>query len=299
MASPRETTTSTFLTGLRFGECPRWHDGRLWFSDFFAATVSSVDVTDAASLRVEVEVPSEPSGLGWMPDGTLLIVSRQDRVVLKYRDGVLSHHGDLRPTATFHANDMVVDDEGRAYVGNFGFDLDSFLETRGAMALFEEPGPTKTGLVRIDPDGSAHVAASDLAFPNGTVITPDGATLIVAESVAGHLTAFDRSEDGTLSNRRVWAAVPGLAPDGMCLDAEGCIWVANALAPECLRVAVGGEVIEKVVTSQIAYACMLGGEDRQSLFVITAPTSIEAIVSKLTDGKIEQARVDVPGAGRP
>ena len=195
---------------------------------------------------------------------------------------------------------MVVDGDGRAYVGNFGFDLDGLLESEEAPAtLFEPPGPPRTGLVRIDPDGTATVAADGLAFPNGTVITPDGGTLIVAESVAGHLTAFDRDTDGTLSNRRVWAAVPGLAPDGMCLDADGCVWVANAAAPECLRVAEGGGVIERVSTSQNAFACMLGGDDRRTLFVVTAPTSTEGVVRERTDGKIEQARVSVPGAGWP
>jgi sugar lactone lactonase YvrE len=299
MTDIEETSATDFLTGLRFGECPRWHAGRLWYSDFFARTVSSVDVNDPASLRVEVEVPTEPAGLGWLPDGTLLVVSRQDRTVLKLVEGTLVHHGDLRPTATFHANDMVVDETGRAYVGNFGFDLDGLVENEGVMALFEPPGPPRTGLVRIDPDGTATVAADELAFPNGTVITPDGATLIVAESVAGHLTAFDRSADGTLSNRRVWAAVPGLAPDGMCLDADGCVWVANAVAAECLRVAEGGQVVDKVRTSQNAYACMLGGDDRRTLFVVTAPTSTESVARERTDGKIEQARVSVPGAGRP
>ena len=151
-------------------------------------------------------------------------------------------------------------------MGNFGFDLDGFIDEHGAAALVEPPGPPTTALVRIDPDGSAHVAAADLHFPNGTVITPDGRTMIVAETLAGRLTAFDIGDDGELSGRREWASVPWCAPDGICLDAEGRVWVANAITSECMLVAEGGEVVDRETTSQNCFACMLGGADRRTLY---------------------------------
>ncbi len=291
-------TTGPFVEGLSFGECPRWHEGRLWYSDFYQGTVSSAG--EHGDVRVEVEVPGGPAGLGWLPDGRLLVVSRVPRTVLRREpDGTLVQHGDLNPMATFHGNDMVVDAAGRAYVGNFGFDLDGFVETRGAAALVEPPGPAPTVLVRIDPDGSAHVAAEEMAFPNGTVITPDGSTLIIAESLAGRLSAFDVGPGGELSNRRVWAALEWIAPDGICLDAAGRVWVANALSPEVVLVAEGGTVVERVTTSQPAFACMLGGASGTTLYVVTAPTSVEREVSGTNDGHIEQVVVDVGHAGLP
>jgi sugar lactone lactonase YvrE len=154
-------------------------------------------------------------------------------------------------------------------------------------------------MIRVDPDGTATEAAADLSFPNGTVITPDGRTLVVAESMGSRLTAFDVAPDGSLSGRREWAALAGIAPDGICLDAEGCIWVANAFGAECVRVAEGGEIVDRVATSQNAYACMLGGADRTTLYCVTAPTSDADERRAEAAGKIEQVRVDVPGAGLP
>jgi sugar lactone lactonase YvrE len=224
----------------------------------------------------------------------LLIASRLDRTVLRIEpDGTLVRHGGLEPWATFQANDMVVSADGRAYAGNFGFDLDAF------MAGDATARPRTTSLVRVDPDGTSHEAAGDLAFPNGTVITPDGRTLIVAESFGFRLSAFDVADDGSLSGRRVWAELPGVAPDGICLDADGCVWVANAAGPECLRVAEGGEVVGRVQTSQNCYACMLGGDDRRTLFLVTAPTSDAHEAAGARRGRIEQVRVGVPGAGLP
>ncbi len=287
-----------FIEGIRFGECPRWRDERLWYADFYNESVCSAG--ELGDVRLELEVPGEPAGLGWLPDGRLLVVCRKDRTILRHEtDGRLVEHGDLNPTATFYGNDMVVDREGRAYAGNFGFDLDGFIEERGEAALFEPPGAPTTSLIRVDPDGSAHVAADDLSFPNGMVITPDGGTFIVAETLRGRLTAFDRADDGTLSGRREWAPLPWCAPDGICLDADGRVWVANAVAPECLLIAEGGVVVDRVVTSQNSFACMLGGADGRTLYVMTAPTSTESVISGQTAGKIEQARVDVGGAGLP
>ncbi len=298
MTELTEEGTVPFIEGLHFGECPRWHGGRLWFADFYQGAVLSA--AESGDVRTEVEVPGEPAGLGWLPDGRLLVVTRKPRTVVRVEsDGRLVQHGDLNPIATFYGNDMVVDSAGRAYVGNFGFDLDRFIEERGELALIEPPGPPTTPLIRVDPDGSSHVATDNLSFPNGSVITPDGGTLIVAETLAGRLTAYDLAHDGTLSRRREWAPLSWCAPDGICLDAEGRVWVANAIAPECLLVAEGGEVVDRVATSQTAFACMLGGSDRRTLYVMTAPTSNEAVVSATKEGRIEQVRVPVPGAGLP
>jgi len=294
----RTLESRPFLDGLFFGECPRWHDGRLWYVDFYAGTVCSAD--ESGDARVEVEVPGQPAGLGWLPDGRLLVVARKPRTVVRVEaDGTLSPHGDLNPVATFYGNDMVVDGEGRAYVGNFGFDLHRVIGERGERGLMDPPGPPTTAVVRIDPDGSARVAADDLSFPNGTVITPDGKLLVVAETLAGRLTAFDVGEDGGLSGRREWAPLPWCAPDGICLDADGHIWVANAIAPECLLVAEGGAVKGRVRTTQTCFACMLGGSDRRTLYLMTAPTSTESVACANRDGRIEQARVPVGGAGLP
>jgi len=298
MTEPPVTTARPFVDGLRFGECPRWHQGRLWYVDFYERTVCSAGPD--GDVRVELEVPGEPAGLGWLPDGRLLVVSRKPRTVLRLEpDGRLVPHADLNPLATFHGNDMVVDAAGRAYVGNFGFDLDRFVEERGQVALVEPPGPPTTVLIRVGPDGSVAPAAPDLCFPNGSVITPDGRTLIVAETLAGRLTAFDIGADGSLGGRREWAALSWCAPDGICLDARGRVWVANAITSECILVAEGGEIVSRVTTSQNCFACMLGGDDRRTLFLVTAPTSTESEVSGSRSGRIEQARVDVGGAGLP
>jgi sugar lactone lactonase YvrE len=284
------TVAEAFLDGLYFGEGPRWHGTRLWYSDFFDEAVYSVD--EGGERRLEASVPGRPSGLGWLPDGRLLVVCMLDRLVLRREDdGTLARHGDLRPWATFHGNDMVVDGEGRAYVGNFGFDLDGMLAGRAT--------PSTASIVRVDPDGTSQEAAAGLSFPNGSVLFPDGRTMVVAESFAGQLSAFDVAPDGTLSGRRVWAALEGCAPDGICLDAEGCIWVANAASPECRRVAEGGETLEVVTTSRPCYACMLGGADRRTLYCMTAQTSGEPEVAAARNGRIERARVGVAGAGLP
>lgn len=290
MADVPAVTAQPFLDGLYYGEGPRWHDGRLWYSDFYDGAVFSVG--DDAVPRREVEVPGRPSGLGWLPDGRLLVVSMRDRALLRREEsGDLVRHGDLAPWATHLANDMVVDAAGRAYVGNFGFDLDGFFE--GTVR------PTTTSLVRVDPDGTAQEAATELSFPNGCVLFPDGRTLVVAETFARQLTAFDVDADGTLSNRRAWASLAGCAPDGICLDAEGCIWVANALARGCVRIAPGGETVGRVATGQTSFACMLGGPDRRTLYCCTAPTSQASEARRARLGRLERADVDVPGDGRP
>jgi sugar lactone lactonase YvrE len=206
-------------------------------------------------------------------------------------------HADLSQIATFHCNDMVVDSAGRAYVGNFGFDLDT-AEINGTLneVLATHGGAT---LARVDPDGSVHAAATGLIFPNGTVITPDGATMIVAESFAGRLTAFDIAGDGSLSNRRVWADLGQRVPDGICLDTDGAVWVANPVANECFRVGEGGEILDIVETDQRCFACMLGGDDRRTLFMLTSQFSLAVEAAAHRTGNVLIADVDTPGAGLP
>ena len=281
--------------GLHFGEGPRWHQGKLWFSDFYDHAVKTVDLDGA--LETKLTVAGQPSGLGWLPDGRMLIVSMTDRLLLRLEHDALVVHADLSDIATFHCNDMVVDRAGRAYVGNFGFDLDAAATSGdfpGALAAYE--GAT---LARVDPDGSIHAAAHSLRFPNGTVITPDGATMIIAESMGRRLTAFDVGDDGTLSNRRTWADLPDHVPDGISLDLEGAMWVADASGPRCLRVREGGEVLEVVDTQQPCYACMLGGPDGRTLFMVTAASSLAAVASRQREGAILTTRVTAGHAGLP
>ncbi len=289
------TKARVLAEGLYFGEGPRWRDGRLWFSDFYDHAVKSID--SDGSTRTELAIDDQPSGLGWLPDGRLLVVAMHRRQVLRVDPDGVRLHADLADVASYHANDMVVDTHGRAFVGNFGFPLDEAIRTRGVESVIADH-PTAR-LARVDPDGSVHVAATDLHFPNGMVITPDGKTLIVAETLAMQLTAFDIGPGGTLSNRRVWAPLGMRAPDGICLDASGHVWIANAIAPECVRVAPGGEITATVETSQPCFACMLGGDDRRTLLAMTAPSSVADAVSTVRQGRIESAGVGIPGAGRP
>ncbi|MEZ5502273.1 MAG: SMP-30/gluconolactonase/LRE family protein [Halioglobus sp.] len=253
--------TTTLAEGLYFGEGPRWHGGRLWFSDFYAHAVKSVD--EAGVVRTELELDDQPSGLGWLPDGRLLVVAMKARAVRRLDAGGLALHADISHLTAHLCNDMVVDAQGSAWVGNFGFDLDGELRSRGMEVLNDHP---TTNLVRVDPDGSVHLAAADMHFPNGSVITPDGRTLIVAETLASRLTAFTINADRSLSGRRVWAAVPGVAPDGICLNDNNQVWVANAIGPEAILVAAGGDIVQRVATTQPCYACMLGGRDGKTLF---------------------------------
>lgn len=277
--------TKVLLDGLTFPEGPRWHDGRLWFSDFYAHQVIAVDLQGRAETIVEV--PRQPSGLGWLPDGQLLVVSMTDRKLMRLERGRLVEHADLSSVATYHCNDMVVDGNGRAYVGNFGSDYRTGAPLQPAR------------LARVDPDGTVSVAADGLMFPNGAVITPDGRTLIIGETFARHLTAFDIGPDGSLSNRRVWADIAPHLPDGICLDAEGAVWSADPRNNVVIRVAEGGRILDQVSTGDLgAFACMLGGEDGRTLFVCTCAGSGEAVAEERA-GRIEFARVAVPHAGRP
>jgi sugar lactone lactonase YvrE len=288
--------TRVLADGFFFGEGPRWRDGRLWFGDFQARAVKSVSL--AGDLRTEFEIDDQPSGMGWMPDGSLLVVSMKKRQLLRRTpDGKISLHADLSSVAAGNCNDMVVDAQGRAYVGNFGFDLEARMAARGAGQAFTDAPMAKLALV--DVDGRVSVAAEDMHFPNGSVITPDGRTLIVAESMASVLTAFDIGADGRLSNRRVWAQTGDASPDGIGLDAEGAIWVANPRAQECLRIAEGGKVLEVVDPGESCFACMLGGDDGRTLFMLTAERSASHQTGGTPTGRVVIATVDAPRAGRP
>ena len=277
--------TTILLEGLLFPEGPRWHAGKLWFSDMQGLHVMTVDL-DGNTEKI-VKINESPSGLGWLPDGRLLIVSMTDRRLLRLDPAGLVVVADLRNQASFHCNDMVVDKLGRAYIGNFGFDL----------AAGEPVKPAE--IVLVAPDGDARIVAEDLLFPNGTVITPDGQTLIVAETWGNCLTAFDILSDGSLENRRTWARLDDVYPDGICLDAESAIWVAAPHPGEILRVQEGGNITYRLNVTTKPYACMLGGPDRRTLFICTAGSHAPDEVRIQSTGKIEFIEVEVPGAGWP
>ena len=288
--------TRQLIDGIYFGEGPRWRDGRLWFSDFYAHAVKSVSL--AGDARIEFTIDDRPSGLGWLPDGSLLFVSMTKRQVMRRSlDGVITLHADLGGIADFHCNDMVVDGLGRAYVGNFGFDLDAQMQARGVQNVIADHPKAKLTLVGAG--GEVSVAAADMSFPNGSVITPDGRTLIVGETLGGRLTAFDIAADGALSGRRIWAETWPRVPDGICLDAGGAIWIANPIAPECVLFAQGGEVLDVIETGDPCYACMLGGDDGRTLFMLTAPSSLAHEAAVAPKGRLMVATVDSPRAGRP
>jgi sugar lactone lactonase YvrE len=289
-------TTHVLAEGIYFGEGPRWHEGRLWFSDFYAHAVKSVSL--AGDLRTEFEIDDRPSGLGWLPDGSMLVVSMTKRQVLRRTaDGQIAVHADLNGVAGFHCNDMVVDAAGRAYVGNFGFDLDAEISARGIPSVLADHPTAK--LACVASDGTVSVAAEGMHFPNGPVITPDGKTLIIGETLGAVLTAFDIGADGALSNRRVWASTAPRIPDGIALDAAGAVWIANPVAPECVRFAEGGDVLEVIETGQPCYACMLGGDDGRTLFMLTARSSDAHQAAEEATGKLLIAHVDHARAGWP
>jgi sugar lactone lactonase YvrE len=273
------------VDGLGFPEGPRWRDGRLWFSDFVSRKVHIMDVN--GHMTDVVEVPRVPSGLGWLPSGHLLIVSMEDRRIMRLEHSGLVVHADLSHLARFSCNDMVVDAFGRAYVGNFGFDY------RGGGRV------RPTVLIQVTPEGRSQAVADDLLFPNGMCITPNGKTLLVAETFGRRVTAFEIVAGGGLTARRHFVQFEvkrkgGRVPDGMCLDAEGALWVASPSTNECMRIVDGGRVTDIVNTGDTnAIACMLGGHDRRTLFICAGRSEDERT------GKILTVHVDVPGAGLP
>ena len=272
-------------TNLSFPEGPRWHMGRLWLSDFYTHRVLAVSMDGA--VEEIVRVPGQPSGLGWTAAGELLVVSMTDRKLMRLDNGSLVEHADLSSVATFHCNDMVVDRHGRAYVGNFGFN------SHGG----ETERPAK--LARVEPDGSVFAEPAELLFPNGTVITDDGKTLIIGETRGARLSAFDIDDQGRLSNYRLWADIAPNVPDGICLDAAGAIWSADPRNNEVIRVEEGGNVTARLSTGEEgAYACMLGGPERRTLFACVNSGSGPGAAER-RDGRIIYCEVEVPGAGWP
>ncbi len=288
-----ELQTTVLVDSLRFPECPRWHAGELWLSDFFAQRVVRVDLQ--GGVQTVLELPDVPSGLGWTPDGRLLVVSATHRRLLRLDDDGLVEVADLADLVSYPCNDMVVDGQGRAYIANIGFDF-------GNPTAAPEPGP----ILLVTPEGSTRIVAEGLAFPNTMLITPDGRTLIVPETYAARLTAFTIAGDGSLAHRRVWAQFEDrggafregqITPDGICLDADGAVWLASPNTRDVLRVRAGAEITQRIPIDTIPIACMLGGPERRTLFITTTdsldPTDSDA------RGRIETIEVDVPGAGLP
>jgi sugar lactone lactonase YvrE len=286
------------LRGGSFLESPRWHDGRWWYSDLFRSAVFAL-APDAEAEETIVRIPGRPSGLGWLPDGSLLVVSMLDRRILRLRpDGVLSEHADLTAHFSAPANDMVANAQGHAWVGTLGFQ----------MSRHEDPLPGS--LVHVSPSGAVRPAAQDLLVPNGMVLTADGSTLIVAETIGSRLTSFSVTPDGRLENRAVWAQLgptPRLStltdtlaqlqagPDGIALDAEGCVWAADPVAGHCNRVRAGGEIVETIESphGQRIFACALGGHNGRDLLLCCAPDASEKRRSKSRDAVLARCEVDV------
>lgn len=279
------THPRTIASGFAFPEGPRWHDGKLWFSDQHDGFVTILDPTGTVEERFAV--PGGPSGMGWMPDGTLLVVSMHERrLYRRSADKRLVVHAELADFHPGHSNDMVVDRHGRAYVGNIGFDFDA------------GEAPRQTCIVAVAPDGKAEIAADGIDCPNGTVIAADGRTLIVAESMGHRLSRFDIDETGRLSNRRLFADLGDHVPDGICLDAEGAVWVASPYARAVIRVRPGGEIAERIVIADAnPYACMLGDADGRTLFICCAPAHDPLATVETRMGRIDAVRVTAPSAG--
>jgi sugar lactone lactonase YvrE len=281
----KELTTQVFAEGFVFLEGPRWRGHRLWVSDMHGHTVYRLQ--EDGTREAVVEVPGKPSGIGFLPDGTPLIVSMHDRKLMKLVDGKLAVHADLSQLCRYEINDMVVDRRGNAYVGNIGFDLLSGEKFK------------PTNFVLVTPSGQVREVAADLHVPNGPVISADGKRLIVAESWAKRLTAFDIEADGSLANRRVFAELD-VSPDGICLDAEGAIWVAGFNSDRFVRVREGGEVTHCVrVQDRYPVACTLGGADGRTLYCLTFKGTIKELGKIRDASRIETARVEVPAGGSP
>ena len=284
---PRTTFERTIvLDGLAFAEGPRWHNGKIYVSDMHNHHVLAV--TSGGSREIVGAYDGRLSGLGWLPDGQLLAVA-MDGWLLRDAPGGFVAHADLRAHAAYGVNDMVVDSMGRAYVGQFGYDY------------FAGETSKPSALLLVLPDGTVQEAAEGLSVANGMAITADGRTLVVAESGGKRLTSFDIREDGTLYNRRVFAALDDI-PDGLCLDSEGAAWVACPVSRRFVRVLPGGEMTDvlEVENDRHAIACVLGDDDRRSLYLVTAATLGHAESSRtLRSSRIERVRVSVPGCVHP
>ena len=299
--------------GLYFGEGPRWHENKLWFSDFYSHKVMTLDENN--SLETVCVVPSQPSGLGWLPNGDLLIVSMLDRKILKFSEGSISVHADLSEYVAHKCNDMVVGRDGTAYVGNFGMgDAGESLNS--------------THLMIVKSDGTVLKGPDNLLFPNGTVITEDGKKLIIAETLGAKLTSFDIEDNGELTNRKLWARTSPLfslliikflssmgfdlskvdfskysknlhVPDGICLDEKNGIWIASPTTKAVVRIEKGGNITDTINTPKGAFACMLGGKERKTLYVIISNSSDPEEAQASPEGEIHSIEVEIPGVGKP
>jgi sugar lactone lactonase YvrE len=276
----------TLVSGLGLGESPRWHDGRLWFSNWVANEIVAVDPEGNSELIVNM--PSFPFCIDWLPDGRLLVVSGREGLLLRREaDGSLVTHADLSGLDETPWNDIVVDGRGNVFVNNTGFNFGVDEFAPGLVAL-------------VAPDGSVRQVADEVAFPNGMAVTPDNSTLIVAESYASRLTAFDIAADGGLSNRRVWAELGGGAPDGICIDAEGAVWYGDVPNKRCVRVREGGEVLQTIELDRGCFACMLGGEEGTTLFMMAADWGGPASMGEgARTGQVLTVQAPAPGGGWP
>ena len=273
---------NTLMTGIGLGESPRWHEGRLWFADWIAQELIALDLE--GNSEVMANVPSLPFSVDWLPDGPMLITSGRNLLHMA-SDGSLETRADLGDLSEYGWNEIVVDGRGNTYVNNICFDFMNGAEfAPGIIAL-------------VTPDGSVRQVADGIAFPNGMVVTPDDSTLIVAESFAGRLSAFDIAADGGLSNRRVWAEL-GEGGDGICMDAEGAVWTPAMKG--CMRVREGGEVLERIELDRFCFACMLGGADGKTLFMMAAEwNGAENVGKGPRTGKVLTADAPAPHAGSP
>ncbi len=275
----------TLMTGIVLGESPRWHEGRLWFADWGAQQLIAVDL--AGRSEVITAVPSFPFSIDWLPDGRLLIVDAgEQRLLRQERDGSLVTHADLSGLAQTPWNEIVVDGRGNAYLNNIGFDFPEGEFASGILAL-------------VTPDGSSRQVADGVAFPNGMAVTPDNTTLILAESYANQLTAFDIAGDGSLGNRRVWAAIDGY-PDGICLDAENAVWFGDVPNRRCVRVREGGDVLQTVDLDRGCFACALSDADPPTLFMVAAAWGDAAGTDEgAATGQVLTMAAPAPGIGWP
>jgi sugar lactone lactonase YvrE len=274
------------MTGITFGESPRWHDDRLWFSDWGTQEVIAFDREGRS--EVIVRTPASPFSIDWLPDGRLLIISGPDGLLLRREpDGSLVTHADLSGLSDHSWNEIVVDGRGNAYVNNIGFDFAGGEFAPGTVAL-------------LTPESPARQAADGIAFPNGMAVTPDNSTLIVAESYASRLTAFEIAADGSLSSQRVWADLGDGVPDGMCLDTEGAVWYADVPNKRCVRVREGGEVMQTIELDRGCFACMLGGIEGTTLFMVAQEWSgMESVAGGERTGQLLTISAPAPGAGWP
>lgn len=282
-----EHALQAFVSGLGFGEAPRWHSGALWLSDIARRAVLQIDALSGAVERV-LTTPGEPSGLGWLPDGSMLVVQMEEHEVLRWDGSTLQLYARTGAFSRARLNDMVVATDGRAWLSNMGFDYES------------EPARATT-LVGLDPQGVAHAAAMDLWCPNGMAIAPSGNQLIVGQSASREVLAFDIGPDGRLDGRRVFGTLPeGACSDGLCMDAAGAVWIASPITREFLRMEPGGTITDRVPTPErYAIACVLGGQDRRTLFCLTAATLSLHAARGTSESRVERVRVTVPGAGTP